>query len=83
MKSEYTANLALANQPKPTITRWEQSADDIAPCTRIQARRDDLKAANKVKGKAGGFLRSAAFRALNNIKAVSRIRRYRLDKVGG
>lgn len=70
MRSEYTANLALSVLYRPTVKHWEQSAIDIAPVTRLERRRDDLKAANKMQGKAGGYLRSAAFRALNNLKKM-------------
>jgi len=47
---------------------WEQSA--ITHTVKLANRRADLSAANKVSGKAGSFLKSAAFRALNNLKRI-------------
>lgn len=64
MKSEYTANLALALQPKPVVSHWEQSAYDLSHNAKLEARKDDLRAANRSNNR---FLKSAAFKALNNL----------------
>jgi hypothetical protein len=49
---------------------WEQPATALMHTAKIANRKADLSAANKVSGKAGSFLKSAAFKALNNLKRI-------------
>ena len=67
-QSSYSIHLELAPMPAPKPTRWEQSA--ITHTVKVTNRKADLSAANKVSGKAGSFLKSAAMRALNNLRKI-------------
>jgi len=67
-QSAYSVHLELTPEPATIGQYWEQSA--ITHTVKIASRKADLSAANKVQGKAGSFLKSAAFRALNNLKRI-------------
>jgi len=67
-QSAYTVHLSLEPLPTPKPVYWEQSA--ITHTVKIANRKADLSAANKVNGKAGSFLKSAAMRALNNLRKI-------------
>jgi len=67
-QSAYTVHLSLEPLLAPKARYWEQSA--ITHTVKIANRKADLSAANKVSGKAGSFLKSAAFRALNNLRKI-------------
>jgi len=69
-QSAYSIHLELTLTPTPKPTRWEQPATALMHPVKIANRKADLSAANKVKGKAGSFLKSAAFRALNNLRKI-------------
>lgn len=73
--SDFDAHKELSLVPlyeayKPPVTRWEQSTYSTCYGASRDQRKADLAAANKVKGKAGSFLRSADMKALNNLKKM-------------
>ena len=72
-QSAYSVHLELAPLPSPKPTRWEQPATALMHPVKVANRRADLSAANKVKGKAGSFLKSAAFKAFHNLNKIKRI----------
>jgi hypothetical protein len=69
-QSAYSIHLELTPLPTPKARYWEQPATALTHPVKIANRKADLSAANKVKGKAGSFLKSAAFKALNNLKRI-------------
>jgi len=69
-QSAYSIHLELTLTPTLKVTRWEQPATALMHPVKLANRKADLSAANKVSGKAGSFLKSAAFKALNNLKRI-------------
>ena len=72
-QSAYSIHLELTLTPTPKPTRWEQPATALMHPVKIANRKADLSAANKVSGKAGGFLRQAAFKAFHNLNKIKGI----------
>jgi len=70
-QSAYSIHLELTPKPATIGQYWEQSA--ITHTVKIANRKADLSAANKVSGKAGGFLRQAAFKAFHNLNKIKGI----------
>ena len=72
-QSAYSIHLELTPLPTPKPTRWEQPATALFHTVKIANRKADLSAANKVSGKAGSFLKSAAFKAFHNLNKIRSI----------
>ena len=72
-QSAYSIHLELTPKPATIGQYWEQPATALFHTIKIANRRADLSAANKVSGKAGSFLKSAAFKALNNLRKIDLI----------
>ena len=72
-QSAYTVHLSLEPLPTPKARYWEQPATALTHTVKIANRKADLSAANKVKGKAGSFLKSAAFKAFHNLNKIKGI----------
>ena len=72
-QSAYSIHLELVPLPTPKPTRWEQPATALMHPVKIANRKADQIAANKIKGKAGGFLRQAAFKAFHNLNKIKGI----------